>query len=144
MDKTLHYLLMADHMSLQRLLMNSIKDTGLTPGQPKVLDYLYFHNGVMQKEIAQNCHIEQATLTSVLGGMESKGLIERRILNGNRRSLYVFMTDKGRELAQEVEDRFGETERSAFKGFDEREAELLLGLLKRVNNNLGNIMEEKK
>ena len=40
MQETLHYLLMSDHQMIQKALVSSVKDTGLTPGQPKVLDYL--------------------------------------------------------------------------------------------------------
>ncbi len=37
---TFHYLLMANQAIYQRRLMEILKDTELTPGQPKVLDYL--------------------------------------------------------------------------------------------------------
>lgn len=35
-----HYMLMANHVILQKKLFLSLKDTGLTLGQPKVLDFL--------------------------------------------------------------------------------------------------------
>ena len=50
--ESLHYLLMANHLMVQKSLIASVKDTGLTPGQPKVLDYLRHHDGTVQKEIA--------------------------------------------------------------------------------------------
>ena len=40
MQETFHYLLMSDHLMIQKALISSVKDTGLTSGQPKVLDYL--------------------------------------------------------------------------------------------------------
>ncbi|MDE6580452.1 MAG: MarR family transcriptional regulator, partial [Ruminiclostridium sp.] len=86
---SLHYLLMADHFLFQKMLFSGIKDTELSLGHPKILDYLKDHNGTVQKEIAEACHIEQASLTSVLNGMEKKGLITREMRHGNRRSLYV-------------------------------------------------------
>ena len=55
--------------------------------------------GAGQKEIAAACHIEPATLTSVLNRMGEKGMIERRMRNGNRRSLYVFLPGKGKGLS---------------------------------------------
>lgn len=144
MDNTLHYLLMADHLILQRLLINAIKDTELTSGQPKVLDYLYSHDGAIQKDIAQNCCIEQATLTSVLAGMENKGLIERRMMNGNRRNLYVFLTDKGKELTERVEREFLRLEETAFAGLDEHEKELAVRFLSRIKENLEHITEKSE
>ena len=52
MKESLHYLLMANHFMIQKALVTSVKDTGLTSGQPKVLDYLKDHNGAVQKDIA--------------------------------------------------------------------------------------------
>ena len=52
MDASFHYLSMINHMTVQKKLMEQLKDTGLTLGQPKVLDYLKDHDGVSQKEIA--------------------------------------------------------------------------------------------
>ena len=37
MQETFHYLLMSDHLMVQKALVSSVKDTGLTPGQPKYL-----------------------------------------------------------------------------------------------------------
>ena len=95
MEESFHYQLMSSHINLQKQLFASLKHTGLTSGQPKILDYLQDHNGATQKDIALACHIEAASLTSILSGMEKKGMIERKALNGNRRSLHVFLTEKG-------------------------------------------------
>ena len=62
--KSIHYLLMADHFMVQKALLSQIKDTELTMGQPKVLDYLKDHDGACQKDIAAGCHIEPASITA--------------------------------------------------------------------------------
>ena len=99
MKESLHYLLMSDHFLFQKSLVASVKDTGLTPGQPKILDYLINHDGAIQREIAVSCHIEPASLTAILNGMENKGYIERRTDGGNRRSYHVYLTPLGRKYA---------------------------------------------
>lgn len=53
MRSTFHYLIMAEHAMLQKELLSKLKGTGLTIGQPKVLDYLKDHDGASQKEIAR-------------------------------------------------------------------------------------------
>ena len=40
MNDSFHYLSMANHMMVQKKLMEQLKDTGLTLGQPKVLDFI--------------------------------------------------------------------------------------------------------
>ena len=52
---TFHYLLMASHAIYNKKLMEMLSDTGLTAGQPKVLDYLGDYDGASQKEIAAHC-----------------------------------------------------------------------------------------
>lgn len=136
MKESLHYLLMADYLLFQKSLLVSIKDTNLTPGQPKILDYLLFHDGAIQKEIAEACHIEPATITSVLLGMENKGLIVRKNLNSNRRSLYVYLTDKGKSLAEQVELKFRIIEEKALLGFSDDEKEMLTVFLTKINKNM--------
>ncbi|MDE6724470.1 MAG: MarR family transcriptional regulator [Ruminiclostridium sp.] len=136
MKNSLHYLLMADHFLFQKMLFSGIKDTELSLGHPKILDYLKDHNGTVQKEIAEACHIEQASLTSVLNGMEKKGLITREMRHGNRRSLYVFLTDKGRKLAERINTEFEKIEKESLKGFSEDEKELLNEFLSRIHENI--------
>lgn len=136
MKESLHYLLMADHLLFQKSLLTGIKDTNLTPGQPKILDYLLFHDGAVQKEIAEACHIEPATITSVLLGMENKGLIVRKNINGNRRSLYVYLTNKGKSLAEQVELKFEIIEEKALFDFSDDEKEMLTAFLTKINKNL--------
>lgn len=136
MDKSFHYLLMANQALIHKKLLSGLKDTELSLGQPKILEYLKDHNGSSQKDIARGCHIEAGSLTSVLGRMEEKGMIERKMLNGNRRSLYVFLTEKGEQLQKIVEKEFALLEEKAFDGITEEEREIFMDLFYRIYDNL--------
>lgn len=140
--ESIHYLLMSDHFLVQKSLLTSIKDSELTPGQPKILDYLQNHNGCVQKEIAKGCHIEPASITVILKGMESKGYIERKMLSGDRRSLYVFLTEKGKKYIEYLNKKFDKVENTALKNFSEDEKQQLNDLLMRVYENM--IANEKE
>ncbi len=140
--ESIHYLLMSDHFLVQKSLLTSIKDSELTPGQPKILDYLQNHNGCVQKEIAKGCHIEPASITVILKGMESKGYIERKMLSGDRRSLYVFLTEKGKKYIEYLNEKFDKVENTALKNFSEDEKQQLNDLLMRVYENM--IANEKE
>ena len=119
MEFSTHYLLMADHAMLQKLVMSRIKPLGLTTGQPKVLDFLQDHDGAMQKDIAQGCHIEPSSLSTILGGMERAGLLERSTRDENRRTVYVRLTDLGREQCRRLNAIFAAAEEEALRGFSE-------------------------
>ena len=138
-----HYMLMVNHVILQKKLFLSLKDTGLTLGQPKVLDFLREKDGAAQKEIAAACHIEPASLTTILNGMEEKGLIQRKSLNGNRRSWHIFLTDRGKEMTEAIGMGFEELEAQAFSGISGEERESFLKTFEKIYQNM-EALEEKK
>lgn len=143
MDDTLHYLIMANQMLVQKALLEQLKDTGLTIGQPKILDYLKEHDGSNQKEIAKACFLEAGSLTIILNKMEEKGLIERRILNGNRRSFHIFLTAVGKEKQQLVDTAFSEIEKKALADISEKEFEQFMSVYHRIYSNLSGISEKQ-
>ncbi len=132
----MHYLIMANQMLVQKALLEQLKDTGLTIGQPKILDYLKEHDGSNQKEIARACFLEAGSLTIILNKMEEKGLIERRILNGNRRSFHIFLTEEGRKKQQLVADVFLEIEKKALSNISEKEYEQFISVYQKIYSNL--------
>lgn len=136
MDDSLHYLIMANQMLVQRGLLERLKETGLTIGQPKVLDYLKEHDGSNQKEIARACFLEAGSLTSILNRMEEKGLVERRMLNGNRRSFHVFLTENGKKNQELVEEMFAEIEKDALDGISSEEFETFMEVYWKIYGNL--------
>ena len=138
MDDSLHYLIMANQMLVQRGLLERLKETGLTIGQPKVLDYLKEHDGSNQKEIARACFLEAGSLTSILNRMEEKGLIERRILDGNRRTFYIFMTEEGARLKDVVEADFLTIEEKVFKDIPKEEQHAFMQTFSKIYENLSN------
>ena len=138
MKESLHYLLMANHFMIQKALVTSVKDTGLTSGQPKVLDYLKNHNGAVQKDIAAGCHIEPASLTAILNGMETKGLIERRLCPDNHRFYNVYLTETGRLYVGRLENEFDTIESYALQNFSKADKEQLIEYLSRIYNTMLN------
>ena len=139
MDDSFHYMSMINHMTVQKKLMEQLKDTGLTLGQPKVLDYLKDHDGVSQKEIAAGCLIEAGSLTSILNRMEEKDLIERKMLNGNRRTFHIFMTESGKRNQKLVEEAFKKIEKTALNGISEEEQKLFMEIFCRIYRNLADM-----
>ena len=139
MNDSFHYLSMANHMMVQKKLMEQLKDTGLTLGQPKVLDYLKDHDGASQKEIAAGCLIEAGSLTSILNRMEEKGLIERKMLNGNRRTFHIFMTESGKKNLKLVEETFEKIEETALNNVSEEEQKVFMEIFLRIYRNLAEI-----
>ena len=135
MEYSFHYLIMAQQALFQKGLLARLKDTDLTSGQPKILDYLADHDGASQKDIAQGCHVEPGTLTTLLNRMEEMDLVERRMLNGNRRSYHIFMTEKGKAHADLTQTAFKELEDEAFRGISDTDRKTFMDLFFRIYEN---------
>ncbi|MBO4414912.1 MAG: MarR family transcriptional regulator [Lachnospiraceae bacterium] len=85
---------------------------GLSTGQPKVLSILLQNEGFVQKDLAERCMVEPATMTTLLRRMEQNGLIYKKATFGTngKRAMSVFLTEKGRELALKVEEMARESD----------------------------------
>lgn len=132
----LHYLIMRVQAAQNRRILSGAAALGLTPGQPKVLEFLLHQGEHDQKTIARHCEIEPATVGNILQRMELAGLIQRRPGAADRRAVLVSLTADGRRAAEEMAKVFAENDRRASQGFSEEERESLQALLKRVHQNL--------
>ncbi len=106
-----------------------MSDLGLTSGQPKILDYLSFHEGCTQKEIAKGCGVEPATVSDLLNGLVKKGYIEKRTAKENRRELHVYFTELGRHKHSEVRAAIDAVEAESMGSLTEEEMKVFRTLL---------------
>jgi Transcriptional regulators len=127
---------MINQALFQKKVFNRLIEIGLTPGQPKVLEYLSIHDGSMQKDIAFGCQIDPATLTGILKCMEEKSLVERRIINSNHRSSYVYLTENGKEKAGKVAETFLAIETEVFHGIEKNEREQFMNIFYKICCNM--------
>lgn len=136
MKRELHYIVRLCHTLCNKKILQQTSALGLSPGQPKILEFLEYHNGCEQKEIAKACEIEPATVTNLLARMEKVNLIERKQLNGNRRSLHVSLTKEGELVTKKVLKIFEEVRNKAFEGFKVEEQAETFRLLTKMFDNL--------
>ena len=132
---TIHHQLLVTQGHANHAMTSRIRERGLLPGQPKVLEYVADNEGCLQRDIAKACMMDRATVTGVLARMETAGLVERRAKKGDRRALEVRLTDAGWEAAEFVACCGAEVDRIAHAGMSAEERETLSRLLARVTEN---------
>ncbi|MCI8646541.1 MAG: MarR family transcriptional regulator [Firmicutes bacterium] len=135
-DKSLFDALMSAHSLFHKMVFDNLRDTGLTTGQPKILEFLAACGSVMQKEIARACRIDPSTTARLLQGMEASGLILRAHMDGDRRAVFVSLTDYGQEMADFVKQVFLRCEAKAFRGIEDEAKHRVVEILKAVEKNL--------
>lgn len=130
--ESLHYLLMRAHSMLNRRILEGAAELGLSPGQPKILEYLRLRGTQNQRSIAAHCQIEPATAGSILLRMEEAGLVERRQRPGDRRALYVSLTPAGAAVAEALAAVFDRADTQATAPLTEQERIQLAALLEKI------------
>lgn len=119
-----------------RVSFTEFSKIGITQGEPRILHYLNSHEGCIQRELCENCHLEPASVTNILAKMEHDGLVNRRYEPDSRRNLQVFLTPKGRESIQYVDQVQQLLEEECFSGFTCGEKEQVGLFMKRICSNL--------
>ena len=75
---------------------------GLYPGQEWVLLELAAHGPMIQAKLAEAIACEPPSVTLMVRKLEAAGYIERRPLPCDRRALVVALTDRGRDLVDQL------------------------------------------
>jgi DNA-binding MarR family transcriptional regulator len=134
--RTLHMTLIRLTKTHRRKAHAEFSKVGITEGQPKILDFLSVNDGSIQREIANSCNIEPATVTSLLSIMEKAELIYKNQDPKDKRVLKVFLTEKGKMAQKEVEKIFNQIDMECFEGFSEEEKDQTITVLNRLYENM--------
>ena len=80
----------------------SIKEYNITVSQLFLLLALYEKDGSTPQELSTKLALNSSTLSGILDRLESKGFIKREINTTDRRSIIIRLTDKARDLEDEL------------------------------------------
>jgi DNA-binding MarR family transcriptional regulator len=106
-------------------------------GEAFVLGCIASHDGDMQPgEISQKTDVSNARVTTTLNSLEKKGLITRQIDTSNRRRVFVTITHKGRELAEEHQKTIVRTAREVLEFLGEQDAKDYVRIMKKLTGYL--------
>ena len=76
-----------------------LKELGLSIPQFDLLSTLTEREGMSQQELAERLYVTKGNVSGLLDRMVEAGLVERRSIPGDRRSNALYLTAKGRDLA---------------------------------------------
>ncbi|MCP2258805.1 DNA-binding transcriptional regulator, MarR family [Streptoalloteichus tenebrarius] len=109
-----------------------IRERGLTHEQSAALVYLVRNPGAIQRDIAQMSRTSAASVSSLLRGLERRGLVERRTEPGNERSKRVYATPAGSELIAGFDTAMTSVEETILAPLDQAERATLQALLTKI------------
>jgi DNA-binding MarR family transcriptional regulator len=109
-----------------------IREREISFEQGFVLGYLVQNPGSIQRDIAQVSRTSAASVSSLLQGLERRGLVDRRTEGGNERSKRVYATPEGVELISGFDAAMAATEETILAPLDEAERTSLHSLLTKI------------
>jgi MarR family transcriptional regulator, repressor for mepA len=113
-----------------------VRERQLTHEQSFALGFLVQNPGSIQRDIAQMTRTSAASVSSLLQGLEKRGLIERRTEGGNERSKRVYPTPAGEELISGFDAAMAAVEETILAPLDQSERDTLHALLTKITAEL--------
>lgn len=83
-------------------------------------------------ELAKKTRVLPSAISRTLKRFEEKGYVERTVNKNDRRNTYVEITDRGREVAQEVREIMRDYGEAVLSKFDEEELSMLISYLNNI------------
>ncbi|RDI65278.1 MarR family winged helix-turn-helix transcriptional regulator [Nocardia pseudobrasiliensis] len=108
----------------------------LSREQSVAIVYLIRNPGAIQRDLAEMSRTSAASVSSLLQGLERRGLVERRIEGGNERSKRVYATPAAAELIAGFETMMTEVEQTILAPLDQDERAALRALLTKITADL--------
>lgn len=87
---------------------------------------------IMISELAKKTMVLPSAISRTLKRLEEKGYVERTVNKNDRRNTYVEITDRGREVAQEVREIMRDYGEAVLSKLDEEELSMLISYLNNI------------
>ena len=113
-----------------------IRERDLSHPQAFVLGYLVQNPGAIQRDIAQISRTSAASVSSLLQGLERRGLVERRTEDGNERSKRVYPTPDGVALIAGFDTAMAAADETILAPLNSAERDTLHALLTKITAEL--------
>ncbi len=122
-----------DRIFERLLLQNGIEISG---GQGRILFILWKTDNLTISEISEKTSLAKNTVSVVIDGMVSKGIVERNVNPHNRRQAIVSLTEYAKSLQERYETVSQQMNALFYQDFSEGEQEQLERYLARILKNL--------
>lgn len=137
-------LLRAAYFAMHRASDAHFNRHGITADQFVLLACLGEQDAVMQQDLVQRAGSDPSTVRAMLVLLEGRGLVVREQHPKDRRAREVRLTAKGRRLYERLWRTSDPIRVQLLAGFSEQEAQVLLGFLERLIENVGSVGNRRR
>ncbi|MGG3466244.1 MarR family transcriptional regulator [Neobacillus pocheonensis] len=125
-------------MNTSKVIQERIRDemakNNLSITEFSVLEVLYHNEKQTIQQIGNSVLISSGSMTYVIDKLEQKGLLNRHPCPDDRRVIHVTLTNAGIDLMENIMPKHQELVNDMFGSLNREEAQVIVNLLKRINN----------
>jgi len=113
----------------------AVSKSGLTPQEFAVMAYVNSTDGepdLDQSALAARLGVDRNSTSLLVGDLETKGLVARRVSDADRRARLIRLTSKGERLLNKLHPPALELQQQVLEVLDPAERELFIDMLVRV------------
>lgn len=112
--------------------------TSLSPSQIHTLAYLVFRDGedVYQKDVEHFFRLRRSTVSSMLNGLEKKGLLRRCPVEQDARLKRLALTEAGYQIGDEMQKAAWQVNDLLTRGLTKEETQTFSAILTKIEDNL--------
>jgi len=131
-EETATYLLAKAAVIHKNSLQRCANTVGLHSGQVFVMMELWKTDGQRQIDLAARLNLSPPTVNKILGGLLENDFVTRARYEDDARSTRIFLTQKGVEVRESLEQAWDELEEQTLAGLTDTEALMLKQLLQKL------------
>ncbi|EXG83198.1 MarR family winged helix-turn-helix transcriptional regulator [Saccharibacillus sacchari] len=104
----------------------------LTNDQYYLLQHIMQFGPRTSSELADTFKVVKSSITAIVTRLVDRGLIERTRSEEDRRTVYLSLTDRGQQIAEQVERRISESVGSYLSHFEEKEISMVMAAFEKL------------
>ena len=122
---------------MEHFMNQQLQALDLTASQGQIIGYLtHAKEPPCARDLEEFFRLSHPTVSGLLSRMESKGFVEIRPDERDKRIKRIYLLEKGLACSRQIAQSIEENENRMIRGFSEEEAELFLSLLRRAIDNM--------
>lgn len=135
-EDRLAHLIKDARRAMERSLQIRLIDHSVSFGHWSFLRILWEHDGLTQRELSELAGMSAPTTFSAINAMESLGYVSRSQKEGNKKNVYIHLTDTGKALRKHLLPLAEEINAIAISGLDQEEVRIARKVLTKIVENL--------
>lgn len=131
---------MAAYFTVTKRMNGEIREglqDDMTMDQFQIIDYIVLHGEVTSTELSEAFGVGKSSITAIITRLVDKGILKRTRDEGDRRLVYLSLTERGWTNYRTAQAKITETLSTYLVHFDDKEVEGFIGVFEKLASLLG-------